>query len=84
MRTSGERASAQPTARRKFWGWGLEGEGLAASEIEQLGAVLSQRHGIESVRIQEPPRVAELDLHAPRLVPPAPTTRPGAAASAPA
>ncbi len=28
----------RPAARRKFWGWGLEGEGLAVSEIEQLGA----------------------------------------------
>src|SRR5215472_12991949 len=62
---------SQPAARRKFWGWGLEREGLAASEIEQLGAVFGERLGIEDVRIQEPPRVEELDLPAPRLVPPA-------------
>ena len=29
----------QQAARRKFWGWGLEGEGLTASEIGQLGAM---------------------------------------------
>jgi alkyldihydroxyacetonephosphate synthase len=58
--------------RRKFWGWGLEGEGLAASEIEQLGAVVTERLGTDGVRVQEPPRVEELDLPAPRLVPPAP------------
>ena len=58
-------------ARRKFWGWGLEGEGLAASEIEQLGAVFAERLGIDGVRAQEPPRVEELDLRAPRLAPPA-------------
>src|SRR5262245_29445453 len=58
-------------ARRKFWGWGLEGEGLAAGEIGQLGAVFTERLGIDSVRAQDPPRVQELDLRAPRLVPPA-------------
>src|SRR6516225_2049217 len=72
---TGDRASAplsRPAARRKFWGWGLENEGLATSEIEQLGAVFSERLRIDGVRrIQEPPRVEELDLPAPRLVPPA-------------
>jgi len=62
---------SQPAARRKFWGWGLEGEGLAVSEIEQLGATLTGRFGIGGVRIQEPPRVDELDLSAPRVAPPA-------------
>ena len=71
---TGDGASAampQPAARRKFWGWGLEGDGLAASEIEQLGAVFAERLGIDGVRVQEPPRVEELDLPAPRLVAPA-------------
>src|SRR3954462_7324468 len=61
---------ARPGARRKFWGWGLEGDGLSRSEIGQLGAVFTERLGIDSVRAQEPPRVQELDLHAPRLIPP--------------
>src|ERR1700745_1786335 len=64
-------AIVSTAARRKFWGWGLEGDGLAASELEQLGAVFTERLGIDSVRAQEPPRVQELDLRAPRLVPPA-------------
>jgi hypothetical protein len=59
-------ALSPPAARRKFWGWGLEGEGLAAGEIEQLGAILAERFGIGGVRVQEPPRVDELDLRAPR------------------
>ena len=58
-------------ARRKFWGWGLEGDGLSASEIEQLGVVFAERLGFAGVRAQEPPRVAELDLPAPRVAPPA-------------
>ncbi|HYZ63818.1 MAG TPA: hypothetical protein VE650_15330, partial [Acetobacteraceae bacterium] len=49
----------------------MEGEGLAVSEIEQLGATLTERFGIDRARVQEPPRVDELDLHAPRLAPPA-------------
>ena len=57
--------------RRKFWGWGLEGEGLAVSDIEQLGAIFAGRLGIDGVRVREPPRVDELDLRAPRLAPPA-------------
>jgi alkyldihydroxyacetonephosphate synthase len=57
--------------RRKFWGWGLEGEGLAVSEIEQLGATFAGRFGIDGVPVREPPRVDELDLRAPRLEAPA-------------
>ncbi len=61
----------RPAGRRKFWGWGLEGEGLSASEIEQLGATFAGRLGIDGLRVREPPRVDELELRAPRLAPPA-------------
>jgi alkyldihydroxyacetonephosphate synthase len=64
-------AQPQPVTRRKFWGWGLEGEGLTAGEIEQLGAAFTERLGIDGLRVQEPPRVEELDLRAPRLAAPA-------------
>jgi hypothetical protein len=47
----------------------LEGEGLAVREIEQLGATLTERFEIDGARVQEPPRVDELDLRAPRLAP---------------
>ena len=33
--------------RRKFWGWGLEGEGLAPDELQQLGALFTERLGID-------------------------------------
>jgi alkyldihydroxyacetonephosphate synthase len=61
----------QQATRCKFWGWGLEGEGFTASEIEQLGGTFAGRWGIDAVRVLEPPRVAELGLRAPRLAPPA-------------
>ena len=67
------RPQSQPQpqpGRRKFWGWGLEGDGLAAGEIERLGAVFAERFGVEGLRLREPPRVAELELPAPRLAPP--------------
>ena len=47
---TGDRASSRiprPATRRKFWGWGLEGQGLTTSEIEQLGAAFSGRFGID-------------------------------------
>lgn len=70
-RTSTTPPAPDPEAERKFWGWGREGEGLAVSEIEQLGATFAERFGLDGVRIQEPPRVDELDLRAPQLAPPA-------------
>jgi len=61
----------QASARRKIWGWGLEGEGLTASEIEQLGGTFAGRWEVDPQRVLEPPRVDELELRAPRLAAPA-------------
>ena len=58
------------TDRRKFWGWGLEHEGLGRDELEELAQAFAARFGLSGVRIQEPPRVDELDLPEPRLSPP--------------
>jgi len=70
--TRGQTPTApQQATRRKFWGWGLEGEGLTANEIEQLGGTFAGRWGIDAERVLEPPQVDELDLRAPRLSPPA-------------
>ncbi len=63
-------STAAPADRRKFWGWGLEREGLSEDQLEQLGATFAQRFGLDGVRLQQPPRVQELDLAAPRLTPP--------------
>jgi alkyldihydroxyacetonephosphate synthase len=63
-------AIAKPAARRKFWGWGREGEGLSTDELEKLGATFAERFRLDGVRLQQPPRIEELDLAAPRLTPP--------------
>ena len=59
-----------PAARRKFWGWGLEDEGLTPSEVTELGETFARRFGLDGVRMQEPPRYAELELCPPRLTAP--------------
>ncbi len=55
--------------RRKFWGWGLEGEGPSAEQQEAIAKTLSQRFGVELEPIA-PPKLEELSLPAPRLAPP--------------
>jgi alkyldihydroxyacetonephosphate synthase len=63
--------SAPVAPRRKFWGWGAEGEGLTAAELTELGKTVANRFGIDGIRLVEPPDVGELDLRQPRLhVPP--------------
>jgi alkyldihydroxyacetonephosphate synthase len=55
--------------RRKFWGWGLEGEGLDDNEIDALGRTFAGHLGIEPPTVREPPRLEELELPPPRLSP---------------
>jgi len=56
---------------RRFWGWGVEGEGPTPEQQAKLGASLSARFGAEVGPAIPPPTVAELDLPAPRVQPPA-------------
>ena len=53
--------------RRKFWGWGLESESLTRTEVEALGSLAANRFGLDGLRIQEPPRLEELQLRPPRV-----------------
>jgi alkyldihydroxyacetonephosphate synthase len=62
--------SANTPARRKFWGWGLEHEGLDGTELAALAATFAERFGLAGLSALEPPRVEELELPAPRLSPP--------------
>jgi alkyldihydroxyacetonephosphate synthase len=54
-------------SRRKFWGWGVEGEGPSPEQQQQIGRLVAARLGIEPPAITDPPRIEELRLPAPRL-----------------
>ena len=57
--------------RRKFWGWGYEGEGATADEKAALAAFYAGRFGADGFEDAPPPEAAEFDLPAPRVAPPA-------------
>jgi alkyldihydroxyacetonephosphate synthase len=52
--------------RRKFFGWGYEGEGLSQKEADDLVTRYGERYGVSPER-QAPPTEAEVDLPAPRI-----------------
>lgn len=55
--------------RRRWWGWGYEGEGLSEAEEASLAALVGRRFGLEGPR-RNPPEPHQLDMPAPRLSPP--------------
>src|SRR5262245_1901304 len=55
--------------RRKFWGWGYEGEGPTAEQQGKIAALLAARFSIAPA-IQAPPRIEEIALPPPRVAPP--------------
>lgn len=61
--------------RRKFWGWGYEGDGLTEDEIEILARVLYEHLRLSGLRRVPPPRLDDVDLRPPRVAPPATLAR---------
>lgn len=59
-----------PERRRKFWGWGYEGEGPDRDQQRAIGQGLAARFGTEPGEIVDPPRIDDLSLRRPRLTPP--------------
>ena len=57
--------------RRKFWGWGWEGEGPNAEQQQRIAALLAARFNLGKLTIDQPPRLEELSLRPPRVIPPA-------------
>ena len=55
-------AIAEPSARRKFWGWGRKARASADRDRGSSGPTFAERFGFDGVRMREPPRVEELDL----------------------
>ena len=58
-------------ARRKYWGWGYEGEGLNAAQTQALSASLAARYGVNELPQAAPPTLDQLSLRAPRITAPA-------------
>ncbi|MDQ6772599.1 MAG: FAD-binding oxidoreductase [Candidatus Dormibacteraeota bacterium] len=57
--------------RRKFWGWGYDGDGLSPDELEELARVLSARLGVAGLQAADPPLLSDIVLRPARVVPPA-------------
>jgi alkyldihydroxyacetonephosphate synthase len=56
--------------RRKFWGWGFEGEGPDAAQAAGIAGVLAKRFGVAELELAPEPRLENLKLPAPRMAPP--------------
>ncbi|MHB8508104.1 MAG: FAD-binding oxidoreductase [Candidatus Dormibacteria bacterium] len=57
---------------RKIWGWGCEGEGLSEAEIAGLAELVGARLGTGPLSAVDPPALNDLELRAPRVMPPQP------------
>jgi alkyldihydroxyacetonephosphate synthase len=57
-------------AQRRFWGWGVEEQGLTPEQQRKLAARVAERFGTEVRAPITPPLIEELDLPAPRIAPP--------------
>jgi alkyldihydroxyacetonephosphate synthase len=56
-------------ARRSWWGWGYEDEGLSKKEVSDLAALLGDRFGLDG-SLKAVPSLDSLAPARPRLVPP--------------
>lgn len=56
--------------RRKFWGWGLEGQGPNEEQATGIARTLAERFGAD-LTLRPEPRLEDLTLPPPRVKPPA-------------
>ncbi|WP_297167554.1 FAD-binding oxidoreductase [Thermogemmatispora sp.] len=56
--------------RRKFWGWGYEGDILGEEELTWLEGTWAAFFGVDQFEVTPPPVVEEIDLRPPRLTVP--------------
>jgi alkyldihydroxyacetonephosphate synthase len=62
---------ASGSRRRSWWGWGWADEALTPEQVGRVGAALAARPGFEGIEQRPPAALADLDLRAPRVTPPA-------------
>src|SRR5215471_20040327 len=53
--------------RRKFWGWGWEGEGLTDAELKRIDSFWASQFGKKDLEVTPPPDADEIDLRACRI-----------------
>ncbi len=58
-------------ARRKFWGWGEEGGGPDQTQSKRIAETLSERLGVDDLKVAPEPRLEDVRLRAPRVEAPA-------------
>jgi alkyldihydroxyacetonephosphate synthase len=58
-------------AKRKFWGWGVEGAGPSPEQAKGIARTLEERFAAALGAPAAPPRAEDLHLRAPRVRPPA-------------
>jgi alkyldihydroxyacetonephosphate synthase len=56
--------------RRKFWGWGVEGEGPSDAQVVGIGKTLGKRFGVSDLTLAPAPRLEDVQLPKPRTAPP--------------
>ena len=59
---------------RKFWGWGVEGEGPGPDQVRGIGQILSTRFGVDLAYVAQP-RIEDVALPPPRVAPPSALAR---------
>jgi alkyldihydroxyacetonephosphate synthase len=57
-------------ARRKFWGWGYEGEGPSDAQALGIAKTLGQRFGVSDLAVAPAPRIEDVELSVSRVSPP--------------
>lgn len=55
--------------KRKFWGWGLEGDGPDEEQSRGIAATLAERFEVDA-ELAPAPRIEDIELPAPRIVAP--------------
>ena len=58
------------SARRRFWGWGVEGAGPDAQQARAIVGALAERFGRADLSLAPEPRIEDVTLRPPRLAPP--------------
>jgi alkyldihydroxyacetonephosphate synthase len=58
-------------ARRKFWGWGVDGQGPDEDNMSHIATALASRFDCQLQAPVPVPRIEEIDLAPPRIKPPA-------------